>query len=69
MIGALPGRPRDLPGHHFAAAAAIDQAVACETDFAGWLAGVLCTVAARHGSLATLVDGRPEAGKPPLSWR
>ncbi len=58
LIRALPSRPRDLPGHHFAAVAAIDQAVATETDFGGWLAGVLATVAGRHGSVAALVAGR-----------
>ena len=42
-----------------AAHAAVLAAVRAEHDFAGWLAGVLATVAADLGSTHALVDGRP----------
>jgi len=61
----LPGLPAGHPGHTFAAVAALATAQSREHDFAGWLASVLCTVAARAGSSAALVTGRPgswEAG-------
>jgi hypothetical protein len=41
-----------------AAVAAVRDAVAGEDDFAGWLAGVLATVAAGLGSTAALFAGR-----------
>jgi hypothetical protein len=59
MARALPRRPRDLRGHDFAAAAALTSAAETEHDFAGWLAGALCTAAARAGGSETLVAGRP----------
>jgi hypothetical protein len=64
-VRALPGRPREEPGHTFAAVAAITTAAGAEHDLAGWLANVLATVAARLGSTRALVAGRPgswEAG-------
>ena len=59
MIRALPGRPLDLRGHDFAAAAAFTSAAECEHDFAGWLAGVVTRAAARAGSAGALLAGRP----------
>jgi hypothetical protein len=59
MIRALPGRPPDLPGHSHAAIEAITTAGQQEHDFAGWLADVLCRVAARLGSTEALIAGRP----------
>lgn len=42
-----------------AAVEAVTEAVEREHDFAGWLAGVLATVAARKGSSDALTAGRP----------
>jgi len=36
-----------------------------EVDFPGWLAGVLASVAARHGSSWELVAGRPASWEAP----
>jgi hypothetical protein len=58
-VRALPSRPRDLRGHDFAAAAALGTAFETEHDFAGWLAGILCTAAAHAGGSGALVAGRP----------
>lgn len=57
-IRALPGLPRDVPGHTFAAAAAVTTAAEAEHDFSGWLAVILCQAAARLGSSEHLVMGR-----------
>jgi hypothetical protein len=59
MIRALPGRPRDVPGYTFAAAAAVTAAAEAERDFGGWLAAICCQAAARLGSAAALVAARP----------
>lgn len=58
MLRALPGRPRDVPGHTFAAQAAITTAAEDEHDFAGWLADVLCRIAAYFGSADHLIMGQ-----------
>ncbi len=49
----------DRPAYTAAAVEAVTQAVASEPDLAGWLAGVLATVAARKGSSDALTAGRP----------
>ncbi len=53
------------PPYTAAAVEALSAAHAGEHDFAGWLAAVLASVAARLGSVAALTAGRPgswEAG-------
>src|SRR5260370_622203 len=40
MIRTLPGTPREMPGHSYAAVQAITTAAADEHDFAGWLAAM-----------------------------
>jgi hypothetical protein len=47
------------PGYTAAAVAAMRAAVESEPDFAGWLASVLCRVAAGLGSSEALVAARP----------
>jgi hypothetical protein len=49
----------DQAASRSAATAALTAAVQHEHDFAGWLADVLATVAARHGSSYALVAARP----------
>jgi len=58
MLRALPGRPAERPGYSFAALAAVITAAEAEHDFGGWLADVLCRVAAHYGSADHLVMGR-----------
>jgi hypothetical protein len=59
-------RQRLAPADHTArAVAAVADALAAEPDLGGWLAGVLCRVAAAAGGSHELVSGRPgswEAG-------
>jgi hypothetical protein len=43
------------------AVAAIADAVRAEHDFGGWLADVLCRVAADAGGIASLTAGRPDS--------
>ncbi len=55
---AVPAPP-PRQGYTEAARAAIRAAAIAAPDVAGWLAAVLCTVAAGLGSSAALVQGRP----------
>jgi hypothetical protein len=48
-----------VPEHTAAAVDALTAGHSAEHDFAGWLADVLARVAARLGSSAAVVDGRP----------
>ena len=59
MIRALPGWPREMAGHTYAAVEALVSAAQNEHDFAGWLADVLCQAAERLGSSEALIAGRP----------
>jgi hypothetical protein len=58
-LRALPGRRRQVASYTSAAAAAITRAAGNEHDFGRWLAALLCQAAARLGSSAALVMGRP----------
>ena len=69
MIRALPGRPRDMSGHTYAAVEAITTAATEEHDFGGWLADVLCRAAARLGSTAALIAGRPGSWEASLVYQ
>jgi hypothetical protein len=59
MIRALPGRPRAMPGHSYAAVEALATAATAQADFSGWLAAMLCHAAARLGSTGALTSSRP----------
>ncbi|MGH3489589.1 MAG: hypothetical protein ACRDP8_17005 [Actinopolymorphaceae bacterium] len=48
---------------------ALEEAVECEHDFAGWLASVLATVAAGKGSTYAVVAGRPGSWEADLVLR
>jgi hypothetical protein len=61
----MSNHTRPVPEHTAAAVAALAAGHDAEHDFAGWLADVLARLAARLGSSAAVVDGRPgswEAG-------
>jgi hypothetical protein len=47
------------PSYTRQAVEAMTEAVESETDFPGWLAGVLARVASRAGSTGALTAGRP----------
>jgi len=69
MIRAFPGRPPEVEGHTHAAVEAITTAVSEEQDFGGWLADVLCRVAARLGSTEALIAGRPGSWEASLVYQ
>jgi hypothetical protein len=48
-----------VPEHTTDALDALEVGYHAEHDFAGWLADVLARLAARYGSSAALVEGRP----------
>src|SRR5258708_35700139 len=69
MIRALPGRPREMAGHAYAAIEAITTAATEEHDFGGWLADVLCRAAARLGGSEALIAGRPGSWEASLVYQ
>jgi hypothetical protein len=69
MIRALPGRPREVAGHTYAAMEAITTAATEEHDFGRWLADVLCRAAARLGGSGALIAGRPGSWEASLVYQ
>ncbi len=69
MIRALPGRPREMAGHTYAAMEAIITAATEEHDFGRWLADVLCRAAARLGGSGALIAGRPGSWEASLVYQ